>query len=367
MTSWSCSLLGESDHPAYIRDGVSSMTLFGCDLSHHNAPGLSALRIPGFIIHKASQGVKFRDSRFAERNRYLMNVSTVVRGAYHFLESQRLQVYGTNKREDRGSQHSGAKQAEFFIKVVKAANGGTLDGMLMAIDIERLNFTSIKRRSMPEWQDVKGFIDRFRELTNQPLFIYTTKSWWTRFGNPSLRQWKDVYPWLAAWTCWNRIGIGNTDCGAVNRSSMPKANVQPSWWDDIAFGGRPALIRQWTNNARLNGRRVDCCATPLTLSELRRYTNAQLAPGDGGSDLPSGGDDDDAGTPTSPDGSVWDEAWLDEQGQPNEEAIALGSLGTTGIIVAGGMILLVGALFIGLTMANRRESVFDWQREAMGA
>lgn len=146
----------------------------------------------------------------------------MVPGAYHFL------------------MHSDSDQALTFVRAVKSANDAHVDGALCAVVVEH----DIKRKSIPNADDVRRFIERFQELCPmQPLFICTNAPFWAAHIKVDLQRYDNVYVWLERWT----------DASGEIDTLDP---MMPYEWWDAKIGGRTPTIIQFTSQAYVSGTRV---------------------------------------------------------------------------------------------------------------
>lgn len=170
----------------------------GVDVSHYQADlELERVRRAGgsFAIVKATQDT-FTDPAF----RTLLGrakAAGLIRGAYHFLVSNGA---------------SPEAQASAFVRAVKLANGGTLNGMLLALDVEPYGASS------PSLSDVRRWSAAFRKLAGRDrwLFLYTRSGVWARFGNPKIRSvmGSRTVLWEANWAV--RPGARTPGFGGLN-------------------------------------------------------------------------------------------------------------------------------------------------------
>lgn len=206
------------------------MALLGVDVSHYQSGASSpawwtAARAAGVIFGfaKATQGVGYRDPTFAA-NTAAMRASGVLPGAYHFIEAG-----------------DGAGQADVFTAAVGQVNGGTVAGMLCALDAESGG-----------WSDVQAFAARWRARTPHPLIIYTGAWFWVGvIGNPNGSGlgplWHSRYPGAnpgSPKTQWDALG------GAARAGGFTPG-----------YGGWvKALIWQFSHNARIGTTTCDANA-----------------------------------------------------------------------------------------------------------
>lgn len=194
-----------------------------------------------FAIIKATQDGDMVDGAFRDHLSAARRAGVDVLGAYHFL---------INPKAKGGHKRSAADQAEFFVRTVRGANGGTLDGLIMALDVENL----AARGSSPSLADVRAFARRFRQLAgdDRPLVLYTSPGKWGRFKGARIREAMGdrTYLWMADWR------------PAVIRSR--------------GFGGLKPIMHQHGPSpiVRHRGRIVDGNTSDLSVTELRRYTQA---------------------------------------------------------------------------------------------
>jgi len=136
--------------------------LSGIDVSHHQGavdwPRVAAAGHT-FAFAKATEGISFRDSRFAQ-NWAGMAAARLVRGAYHFLSPTSDPVL----------------QARAFVSAI-----GDPRGSLTALDVE-----TTASGGKPNGAMAHKFADEFRRLTGgHPLVVYTGRWYWRdTIGNP---------------------------------------------------------------------------------------------------------------------------------------------------------------------------------------
>lgn len=149
------------------------MTILGPDVSRYQAhPEWRAVAADGrfkFAILKASEGLGY-DPSYIEANLPAARAAGLVVGAYHF---------GTGS-------HGGAEQARYFVDVVKRANGGTCDGVLLVLDLER----AASGPSMTNAQ-AREFITQVRALTGSKVGLYHSASGFSAVGQD--------WGWVAAY------------------------------------------------------------------------------------------------------------------------------------------------------------------------
>lgn len=215
-----------------------------------------------FAIIKATQDGDMADGAFRSHLAAARRAGIDVVGAYHFLVSPRAKG---------GHRKGGGDQAEFFVRTVRSANGGTLDGLLLALDVENLP----SRGSSPSLADVRAFGRRFRELAGEdrPLLLYTSPGKWGRFGGARIRDalGDRTYLWMADW--------------------------RPALVRSRGFGGLKPIIHQHGPSPliRHRGRIVDGNTSSLSVAELGRYARpipkAEPAPepGPGAEPVPPAG------------------------------------------------------------------------------
>ena len=188
-----------------------------------------------FAILKATQGTGYVDPSFATNLRRARRHGIEV-GAYHFLQ--------------RGSA---VKQAQHFMRTVRAANGGNLDKLLLVADVERVPTPT--PADDPDWRTVKAFANMLeRRAPRVTRFCYSSASYWRSIGNPDGASVFDGL-WQARWD-----GKRHT-CTAVNLPAKPPR---------AGFGGWGRRPRMWQYGLFRYGRhRMDGNAYYGTLKELR--------------------------------------------------------------------------------------------------
>ncbi len=225
----------------------------GADISHwQDGRNPSYERIAQnarFVIVKASQDT-WTDNRFRDHLAGLRRAGVPVLGAYHFLTAS---VRGE-------ASPSPAAQARAFVAAVKAANGGTLAGLLLALDWEPFARKSGGRTvylSRPRFEHVKEWVETFRALApGHPLLIYSRSN---VVGSARLdRLPGPVYGWVALW---------NRTPGAAPRK----------------MGGVPVVIHQF---GYLRPLKIDGNAYGGTVAQLRELTRPKAAPAPGPTPTP---------------------------------------------------------------------------------
>jgi len=196
-----------------------------------------------FAIIKATQDGSMVDGAFREHLAAARKAGIDVLGAYHFL---------INPKASGGQRASGAAQAENFVRTVRAANGGTLDGLLLALDVENLP----SRKSNPKAPEVRAFAARFRQLAgaDRPLLLYTSPGKWSGFGKARDLMGAQTYLWMADW--------------------------RPAAIRSRGFGGLKPVIVQHGRSPIIKhrGKGVDGNTSDLTIAQLRDLTRPKAAP-----------------------------------------------------------------------------------------
>jgi lysozyme len=158
-----------------------SGAIFGIDVSHYEGAnirfdGLKQQNVR-FVYVKATQGIGYKDGRFAEYWASLGALPAdkkVLRGPYHFLSSS----------------GDGIAQAESFLKFLDQ-NGGLQPGdMPPVLDLE----WDIATKNGPDrWQGhqpdeiidtVLAWLKRVEEKTHKIPAVYTARTWWRDRGIP---------------------------------------------------------------------------------------------------------------------------------------------------------------------------------------
>lgn len=216
----------------------------GADIStwqNLDAKGYDKLAVYArFVICKATQDT-WTDSRFAG-HLAAVRKRNLIPGAYHFLEAG-------------PSSASPADQARAFVRAVRAQNGGTLTGLLIALDWEPYDRKDsagrVVMRSRPKWSHIRAWVAAFRQLEpRHPLFIYSRAN---VIGSADLTKLPGpTYVWLAYW---------NGSPGSI----LPRK-----------LRGVPVVIHQY---GYLKPLKIDGNAFRGTLDELRSYTRPKAAPG----------------------------------------------------------------------------------------
>src|SRR3990172_2919350 len=149
---------------------------FGVDWAVYQQTGdVAKLKREGgsFVIAKASQDWA-EDSAF-DTTFWRTKKNGLVAGAYHFLIEPGCGTdAGYNNK--RGAT-SAEEQAVTFVRIVKDRNGGSPDGVLCALDLEDLDWSSLDGSyrnilSSPKAYHARAFAKRFHELApRHPLFL----------------------------------------------------------------------------------------------------------------------------------------------------------------------------------------------------
>jgi lysozyme len=179
---------------------------FGVDISHYTTSAFPIdflkVRNVQFLYMKATQGAQGLDGKFAyfwKRAGDLPYGKQVHRGAYHFLSACR----DTDCQLDPANW--GKRQADTFVKVIRA-NGGLLPtDMPPVVDLEwdKLTRTAPDRWQNYEAKDIAAVVDAFvtevlGQLHRAPM-IYTARVWWNERMNamPMTATMKRTPLWLA--------------------------------------------------------------------------------------------------------------------------------------------------------------------------
>lgn len=245
----------------------------GVDWAVYQAKGNHALlkrQGATFLIAKVSQD-HGADSFGAEHIRRARAVG-LIPGAYHFL----IQPGAGKSVGYRGGAGalSAEGQARNFIARARAANGGTLDGLICAVDLEALNETSMdgsrrKIRSRPKARDARAFVDAFHRLEpGRPIVLYTSYSY---LRGVDMRKWSQpVGLWLAYWTV-----------SSENLISSGRTGIPESRWSTRYGGVVPSIIQfqSGSHGGRAGGVWSDLCASNLTRSQLvEQLTRPKASP-----------------------------------------------------------------------------------------
>lgn len=165
--------------------------IYGIDVSHHNGEiDWPQVKVAGakFVYIKATQGKKYRDSRFFANWKGASNEKDFRRGAYHFLSAN----------------VSGAEQANSFLTLLNSAGGLEEQDLAPVLDIE-WDMVTIDGKKNDAWgmypaeqiaKVAQEWLDTVQKATNRRPIIYTSASWWNvRMGDSELLK---SYPhWIA--------------------------------------------------------------------------------------------------------------------------------------------------------------------------
>jgi lysozyme len=199
------------------------------DLSHHNPePDFAQAKAAGLVgvIHKATQGTGFVDSRYAARKQAALDAG-LLWGAYHF-----------------GTDANVPSQVDHFINTVNP------DGsFFVALDFERND--PDPQHSM-QLADAKRFLDDFANKTGLSPTLYTGqyvfdtvgnhadpdlarhRVWWARYrSQPDLHpSWSEYFLWQYTDGTHGPLGpkqfpgVGPCDC---NHYDGTAAGLQAAW------------------------------------------------------------------------------------------------------------------------------------------
>lgn len=209
--------------------------MLGPDVSHHQSKtDFAALAKDSrfrFAILKATEGRTYVDPTFNTRLGKVLR-ARLLAGAYHF-----------------GTGSDPKHQAGHFIRTVEAANGNSVNGVLLILDWERNPSKEKDATTMTEAQ-ARTFMDGVRELLpGCKVGLYASASWMKGLGQD--------FSWVAAY----------------GRKVFPKTTP-------------PSILWQYTNG-KTNGTthpssapgigHCDISVTDLDESELRAYA-AGVAP-----------------------------------------------------------------------------------------
>ncbi|MDQ0513517.1 glycoside hydrolase family 25 protein [Ancylobacter amanitiformis] len=175
-------------------------SIFGIDISHHNGPDVdlegSKMANARFVYVKATQGLTFRDPRFASnwsRLGALAEGRKVHRGAYHFLSANQ----------------PGRDQALRFVAVLQAQGGLAPTDMPPVVDLEwdkackdspdRWIDTSDPGRGDKIIKELLDFMWVVEQATGRKPMVYTARSWWrSAIGSEAKFSRISGYPiWIA--------------------------------------------------------------------------------------------------------------------------------------------------------------------------
>ena len=252
---------------------ADSVKSYGVDWAVYQAQGdARRLRQQGgdFTIAKLTQD-DYQDSAGPRLIREA-EAAGLIPGAYHFLIEP-----GAGKRagyRNGAGALSAEAQARRFVAQAKLANGGTLSGLICAVDLERLNRTSMDgttRRSFgssPNASHARAFVAEFhRQAPGHPILVYTTASY---LRGADLSRWtQPTRLWLASWTVSSENQIGG-------RHGIPESR-----WRSRVGGITPTIVQyqSGSHGGRAGGVWSDLNASNLTPAQLRELlTRPKVAP-----------------------------------------------------------------------------------------
>ena len=193
-------------------------SLFGIDISHYTTPDLNhkvlKLQEVRFVYVKATQGVKFKDSRFGyfwDRLHSLDGPQSVSVGAYHFLTA------GVNGKE----------QAKRFVEFVGLHGGFKLADMPPCLDLEWDRTSDNPDRwtaiaSDEIIQNAVAWLEYVAEKSGRTPMLYTAKSWLDgRHIKGALLDKLNKYPmWIADYSTTHK---------AVEKPAVPPGSKPILW------------------------------------------------------------------------------------------------------------------------------------------
>jgi len=176
-------------------------SIFGIDISHWTASSFPveqlATRNAAFLYMKTTQGggVDGSFANFWQRSGNLTGINRVHRGAYHFLTCGDPHVSATEW---------GQRQAETFVKVLKANGGLLATDMPPAVDLE----WDVTKTEHDRWVCRKpgdvinttlAFLSEVKHQLHRTPILYTSQAWWReRIGTEEHFAAFSGYPiWLA--------------------------------------------------------------------------------------------------------------------------------------------------------------------------
>lgn len=210
------------------------MTTWLIDISNHQPDfDVAAAVSEGYeaIIMKASEGTTFIDWTFSQHAAATINAGAIP-GAYHYLR-----------------QGQGREQCDIFMRQI--ANMGGPNGWLVACDNE----------ADADWDTTVAFFQRWSELTDHPLMMYSGNWWWTERGwNGS-----SLTPYL-----WDSRYVNGEGYGSWLYEQVPD-----DWWQPRYGGWSDTTILQFSSSGLVAGQRVDVNAYRGTRDELLALTRGQ--------------------------------------------------------------------------------------------
>lgn len=318
------------------------MTTKGLDLSHWNRIyNYDAIgRQADFVILKCTEGPSWVDNTFEPRFKQFKKRGDVVLGAYHWLWKQ-------DARE----------QARHFIRTVKKANGGTLDGVIMCVDVETTTFDGSKSA---KFYSLEEFYEEFYRLTNMTLVVYTSPGYWNRMvryaaDNGDPKPHKDRIPntvlWKAFWPGgpYSAKGRDLEDMPIPPRSSPVWAPMGGYQFNDIAMAQCLSLVKI---NGKPPAKGYDGNASYKSVTYLKSLTKeGRPDPDDGGEVItcPKGYHLDKASGNCVPNSDGGDQE-PEEPVEPGDDTVKADTT-TTGAMLAGfGGGSIIAAVVIGVAV-----------------
>lgn len=163
---------------------AKKLTLQGVDVSMHQGDvDWHQVKASGidFAIVKATEGLDFHDPTFSTARVKAMRRAGLRVGYYHFARPQ--------------PGRTGTQEAQFFLRVVRAATGLKAGDLAPVLDIEWVQ--GLGQKQLVAW--VRAFVKECERQTGVKPIIYTGAWFWNpRTGEPK-RAFKRHALWLAAY------------------------------------------------------------------------------------------------------------------------------------------------------------------------
>lgn len=215
--------------------------LYGVDVHAGYQAGLNftTLKNQGytFCTVKLTEGTGFTQSGakdFVAKSK----AAGLITGVYHWLDSS----------------GPGETQARYFYKAACAVNGGTVEGLLIQLDVEDDAYGPHMRAFAAEWNKLSG---------NHPFIIYSGGWWWPKTGgfNGSTLT---PYLWHSHYLTADTDSIPDNPATYVGR-------IPTDWWTPGYGGWKSATFLQFTSKGDAGGlaNKVDLNATKLTVAQLK--------------------------------------------------------------------------------------------------
>jgi lysozyme len=208
------------------------------DISHHQEKPIDfgKLKDVGItaVIHKATQGTHFKDSKYVQRRKDAEQHG-ILWGAYHFSEDET----------------DGGKQARYFLDFI-----GDINGIFLSLDYETYH-----HRNKPEVyhnmtiMEAENFVDEISQRIGRLPFFYSGNTIKKMLGARKSTKLGMCKLWVAGYVSESRLKIQNSWANWTlwqYTDGKPGHNPNPiagfgSWDRSVFEGGDQDLSRIWSS------------------------------------------------------------------------------------------------------------------------